>query len=120
MNPLWTVIVFGFLVLFVVVIEVVDYLDRRAMRGLEEVYRREAALVVLEGFTSHSVRGTDRCLACGQPVLVENTDHGICADCMNAVLSFAYENDALPAPDAEWADLMRAIEDEKLEGEDHR
>ena len=121
MNTLWIIVLCAALVLYVIVREVIDYLDRRAMRGLEEAYKREAALLVLDRIHfSQSERGTDRCIACAAPVLVENTDHGVCADCMDVVLSFAYESDALPAPDAEWADLMRAIEDEGRDSPDHR
>ena len=123
MNTLWIIIIVGFVLTYLVIEFVNAWADRRAMRGLEEAYKREAALIVLTRF-SQSEKGTDRCTSCNQPVLVENTERGICSDCfgvaLGLVMDYGFEHTALPNPDAEWADIMRAIEDEQRDTEDHR
>jgi hypothetical protein len=104
--------------LFVVVLEAGKKLDD----GLDGVRRRERAMKALEAMSqarhpvAHSVSGTDRCVSCGGPVLVENTQQGVCADCM----SIGVDLTSLVVGDADWADLQRMLDEEDHEGEDHR
>lgn len=74
-------------------------------------------------------RGCDVCQSCGRPVLVENTTRGICADCLMVLDEIAYaqfvhhqndDDDRYSPTEEEWTALMRAIDDEKLDVEDHR
>lgn len=84
--------------------------------------KRDLALQALadlarSGHAPHA--STDQCRLCSGRVLPENGYGGICGDCWTAYDSATLEPDHTGS-DAEWADLMRAIDDARLDVEDHR
>jgi hypothetical protein len=93
---------------------------------LHDVYAREKAMDALSGLAP--TPSTDLCSQCTGRILPENNTGGICDECWDeaerqfyARLDEAYlEADALPVSDAEWAAVMRAVDDEALDEEDHR
>ena len=58
--------------------------DARKDRSLGYVYQRETALDTLARFHAQQRHPSqwNTCKTCGGNVLTENTDHGVCADCM--------------------------------------
>lgn len=77
--------------------------------------------------TDHGYDGITSCRLCCGRILTENSFQGICDDCWNApipvmlvadAIDYGYENDAIPT--SEWTALMRAIEEQDNETEDHR
>jgi hypothetical protein len=99
---------------------------------LHDVYAREKALTALSGLAP--TPSTDLCSQCQGRILPENNWGGICNDCWDEAdrrwiahsIDLGYELDAIPefddrpVDDAEWAALMRAVNDEALDEEDHR
>lgn len=67
---------------------------------------------IVTGSGTHSVSQWNQCRECGDNVLVENTYAGVCFDCFHDLPD--------PVTEREWADLMRQIDDEALDEEDHR
>lgn len=92
---------------------------------LHDVFAREDALAALARLTrpprAEAYDGVHFCRMCNGRILVENSYQGICDDCWNRPMPIEVTREAdLTSLDVEWADLMRAIDDEHYEQEDHR